>query len=298
MREETVGALLVMGSAVGFGTLAIFGKFAEAAGLGRPPLLFFRFLGGGVLVWAFLALRGDVRLLSGRPAWSAVGLGTMYAVLTIAYFTGLTHLTAGLSAVVFFTYPVYVLVLSAAFLDERVTLRLVVSLVLALAGLGLILGADTRGATPLGVVLLLAAAIGYAVYIVGGRVLSTSAKASVLTAHVLTVATALLGLRWYAEGATLPTSPAQWGVVVGIGVLGTGVPLVLLYEGLGFLQANRASVLGTAEPVTTVTLGVLLLGESLTVETALGGLLVVVGVLLSQIEDPVGLLRRLAGTQR
>jgi drug/metabolite transporter (DMT)-like permease len=110
---------------------------------------------------------------------------------------------------------------------------------------------------------------------------------------VLAVATALLGLRWVLRGATLPTGPTQWGVVVGIGVLGTGVPLVLLYEGLGALQANRASVLGTAEPVTTVALGVLLLGEPLTPETAVGGALVLAGVLLSQVEAPWTTISRL-----
>lgn len=293
MREETVGALLVAGSAVGFGTLAIFGKLAEAAGLGRPPLLFFRFLVGGALVWAFLVARDDVRVLSGRSAGATVGLGAMYAALTIAYFAGLVHLTAGLAAVVFFTYPVYVLALSTLLLDERLTPRLVVSLALALAGLGLVLGADATGATPIGVLLVVAAAVGYAGYIVGGRALSTTASASVLTAHVLAVATALLGLRWVLRGATLPTGPTQWGVVVGIGVLGTGVPLVLLYEGLGALQANRASVLGTAEPVTTVALGVLLLGEPLTPETAVGGALVLAGVLLSQVEAPWTTISRL-----
>jgi drug/metabolite transporter (DMT)-like permease len=294
MREATVGALLVVASAVGFGTLAIFGKLAESVGLGRPSLLFFRFLVGGGLVWVFLVARGDARLLSGRVAWSAAGLGTMYAVLTVAYFAGLAHLTAGLAAVVFFTYPVCVLALSAAVLDEPITVRLVVSLVLALSGVGLVLGGDVAGATPLGVFLLVAAAIGYAVYIVGGRALTASASASVLTAHVLAVVTVLLGLRWASLGATLPAGPTQWGVVVGIGVLGTGIPLVLLYEGLRFLEANRASILGTAEPVTTVALGVLLLGEPLTPATAAGGGLVLAGVLLSLTRPPWDWMRRLA----
>jgi drug/metabolite transporter (DMT)-like permease len=116
----------------------------------------------------------------------------------------------------------------------------------------------------------------------------------VLTAHVLAVVTVLLGLRWASLGATLPAGPTQWGVVVGIGVVGTGVPLVLLYEGLQFLEANRASILGTAEPVTTVALGVLLLGEPLTAVTAAGGGLVLAGVLLSQAQSPWDWMRRLA----
>lgn len=106
MRDDTVGVLLVAGSAMGFGTLAIFGKLAEAAGLGLPSLLFFRFLVGGGLVWTVLAFRGRARLLAGRAAGPAVGLGTIMAALTVAYFTGLAYLTAGLAAVVFFTYPV------------------------------------------------------------------------------------------------------------------------------------------------------------------------------------------------
>lgn len=139
--------------------------------------------------------------------------------------------------------------------------------------------------------LVVGAAVGYAVYIVSGRALATSVRASVLTAHVLVVAAALLGLRWAAAGATLPDGPVQWGIVIGIGVVGTGVPLVLLYEGLRFLQANRASVVGTVEPVTTVALGVVLLGEPLTTGTIVGGGLVLAGVLLSQGDGALATVR-------
>jgi drug/metabolite transporter (DMT)-like permease len=53
---------------------------------------------------------------------------------------------------------------------------------------------------------------------------------------------------------------------------------VLFTEGLARIQASRASVLGTSEPLSTVLLGVVFLGEALTLPVALGALLILVGV--------------------
>jgi drug/metabolite transporter (DMT)-like permease len=54
---------------------------------------------------------------------------------------------------------------------------------------------------------------------------------------------------------------------------------VLFTEGLARIQASRASVLGTSEPLSTVLLGVVFLGEALTLPVGLGALLILVGVL-------------------
>lgn len=283
MRETTVGGVLVLGAALGFGTLAIFGKLAEAADLTRPTLLFFRFLVGAGIVWGVLLLRGEANRLRGKPLRATVLLGVIYAGLTLAYFWGLSFLTASLTGIVFYTYPIYVFALSAAFLDERLTLPVVGSLALALAGVVLVIGVESATVDFRGVALIMTAALGYAAYNVAGRVLTADTSPSVLTAHVLLAAVATLAVRWIAAGASLPRTPTHWWIVLGIGLVGTGMPLVFLYEGLGRLEATRVSVISTTEPVATVALGVTILNETLTPSTVVGGVLVLAGVTLVQV---------------
>jgi drug/metabolite transporter (DMT)-like permease len=283
MRESTLGGLLVLVAAAGFGTLAIFGKLAESEGLSRPTLLLFRFLIGAAVVWGGLLIRDDSVSIEGRPLGAAAVLGVVYAGLTLAYFWGLSFMTASLAGIVFYTYPIYVFVLSAAFLDESLTAPVLGALGLALAGVVLVVGVESGTVELLGIVLVASAAVGYAVYNVAGRVLTAETRPRVLTAYVLLAATAVLALRWLQAGRGLPRTFTHWWIVLGIGVLGTGIPLLFLYEGLGRLEATRVSIISTAEPVVTVLLGVTILDETLAASTVVGGVLVLLGVMLVQV---------------
>ncbi|WP_158589376.1 EamA family transporter [Halococcus sp. IIIV-5B] len=81
------------------------------------------------------------------------------------------------------------------------------------------------------------------------------------------------------------------GVGVGVGLLGTAVPIVLFVRGLDRIEASHASVIGTAEPLVTVVLGVVLLGETATPVLVVGGGLVLCGVLLIQrTSRPTGMV--------
>lgn len=286
MREVTVGGVMVLVAATGFGTLAIFGKLAETAGLTRPTLLFFRFLIAALVVWGVLLVRREAVLLSGRPLRATVVLGFIYALLTLAFFWGLSFMSASLTAIVFYTYPIWVFALSVVSLEERITPRVALALTLALAGVILVIGVDTSSVSLVGILLVTVAAIGYATYNVAGRALTADSSPRVLTAHVLIVTMAGIGLRWVQAGAHLPQTTTHFWIIIGIGIIGTGIPLLLLFEGLQRIEAIHASILGTAEPVTTVVFGAIILGEVLAMRTVIGGLFIIAGVTVVQTTQP------------
>jgi drug/metabolite transporter (DMT)-like permease len=283
VNRQTVGTLLVLVASAGFGTLAIFGKLAAQAGLNITSLLTFRFLIGTTLLWVVLALVGRARLLRGRQLGVALGLGTLYAVFTAFFFRGLDFVPAGVAGITFYTYPIYVYVISALALDEPLSARKLVALAASLAGVALIVGGDVAGIDRVVVALVLVAALGYAGYITGSRAALASTDADVLAGTAL-VATALSYLAFgLASGRlTVPAGTEQWLVVLGIAVFGTTVPLFLYVLGLDRVEASVASVLGTSEPAVTVLLGVVLLGEVVAPVVVLGGALVLGGVVLVQ----------------
>jgi drug/metabolite transporter (DMT)-like permease len=285
VNRQTVGALMVLSASAGFGTLAIFGKFAARVGLNVTSLLTFRFIIGTGLLWAVLWLWGHSRLLGGRQLRVALALGVLYAIFTAFFFRGLEFVPAGVAGITFYTYPVYVYVISAVARDEHLSRRRLVALAASLVGVGLIVGADVSEVDLVGVALVLVAALGYAGYITGSRAALASTDADAFAGTAL-VGTALSYLAFGLVSGRLvvPRGTDQWLVVLGIAVLGTTVPLFLYVLGLDRVEASVASVLGTSEPAVTVVLGVFLLGEVLTPVVAAGGALVLAGVVLVQSE--------------
>jgi drug/metabolite transporter (DMT)-like permease len=284
MRERTLGGLLVFGSAVGFGTIGIFGELAVLVGLPLRTMLPARFAIATVVV-AAIALRWDWDLPRTRRQWAAVlALGVVYTAMTVLYFSSLRYLTAGLATVVLYTYPVFVVAVATATLDESLTVRKLLALTLALVGVAVVVGADTAAAAPAGVALAVGAAVCYACYTAGSRGVVAGVGPQGLTLGVLVGTTlSMAGYGTLAGGLALPTGADEWGIVLGLAFLSTVVPHLLFYEGVSRLEAGRVGVVSTAEPVVTVVLGVVLLGEPLTVAVVAGGALVLTGVVLAQL---------------
>lgn len=165
MRESTTGALLVFGAAVGFGTLGIF--VAVAIDLPLSRLLPARFAVATLVVAGLVLVRGWAFPRSRREWTTTLVLGVVYTAMTVFFFRSLDFLTAGIATIVLYTYPTFVVALSATFLGEAVTARKLVALGLATGGVALVVGVGSIRVHPVGVGLALGAAAGYAVYTTG-----------------------------------------------------------------------------------------------------------------------------------
>lgn len=282
MNDARLGVLFVLCSGAGFGTLGVLGVVAGQEGLSIPTVLFFRFGLATVLVWGILAIRGELHMLSGRNLVIGVGLGAFgYAAMSGLYFVGLEFMTAGMVGIVLYTYPIFVLVLAAAFLEESVDRRSVAALLVTLGGIALITGADPEAADPRGVGIVLLAAIVYASYITVSRTTLEDVSAPTLTAHVLPAAAlTFLAIGIAANSLSVPTTTVGWATVVGIAVVATAGPIFAFFAGLSRIGAGPAAILSAVEPVVTVALGAAFLDEPVSIVVVIGGGLVLVGVVL------------------
>jgi drug/metabolite transporter (DMT)-like permease len=282
VEESTEGTLMVFAAAAGFGTIGIFGEVAASIDLALSTMLPVRFALATVVV-AAVALARDWSLPGGRTLASTLGLGVVYTLMTLFFFVSLRHLTAGLATIVLYTYPALVVLLSAAVLGESVTARKLAALALSTAGVALVVWTDTAGADPVGVALALAAALCYAVYTAGSRsVVPRATPEGVMLGVLIGTTLSMAGYGALDGGLALPSGSAEWGVVLGLVVLSTVLPHLLFYEGVSRIEAGRVGVVSTVEPVVTVVLGALLLGERVTLVTVAGGALVLAGVVLVQ----------------
>jgi drug/metabolite transporter (DMT)-like permease len=170
-------------------------------------------------------------------------------------------------------------VASPVVLGEPVSRRVVGALGLALAGSVLLLGPGTDGVEPVGVVYAVLAAVLLAALVLNAKVLSPVygglrlSLAQVTVATVVLVPVAVLG-----DGEWPATGDLGW--VLLLGVVYTGLALVIYLGALGRIPAVHTSVLSYLEPLSAAVLGWAVLDESLGLGTVVGGLLVIAGGLV------------------
>lgn len=276
------GIALIAVSASAFGAMAIFARTASAAGVDLFAMLLFRFAVAFVLLLAWCRLR-RVPWPSRRQALGILLMGGIgYVGQSLCYFGALQYAQASLVALLLYLYPVFVTVLAAIFLKERLDAVKIGALVLCSAGSALTVGGGHG--QPLGMALAVASALIYSGYIViGARVTrGVDARATAtLVCGAATLSFGLMALMRTAQGMALhwPAGRAGWAALVAIAVLSTVVAILTFFAGLQRLGAGRASMLSTLEPVVTVLLAALVLGESLSPAQLGGGALILAGVL-------------------
>jgi drug/metabolite transporter (DMT)-like permease len=275
--------VLVLVSAVAFGTLAVLAPLAYAAGATPVTLLFLRFSTAGLLMLAYAAVRRDElprgRLLAGLMLMG----GAWYVLQALAYFTALELTSPGMVVLLLYLYPALTTLIAALFLKERVTWGKLLALALALVGCFFTIGPAVYGEL-LGVLLALAAAFLYASYIVvGGRVME-QVEVLPATAVITTSAGSVFGGLVVLRGYSPPTTVVGWAAVAASAVLSI-VALGTFFAGLERVGPSIAAILSTVEPLVTILLARLLLGVAVEVSQLVGGGLIIGAVVaLARLE--------------
>jgi drug/metabolite transporter (DMT)-like permease len=279
------GTLLVILSAAGFATLAIFLKFAYAAGTNLMTILAFRFIVAALFLGLVLRWRGISLLLDAGMTLRLLAMGALgYGSMAFLFAASLYYLPASLSAMLLYTYPAIVSLLSFALGDERFTETKGTALTLCLAGLVLVLGTSFTGIHPVGVLLSLGAAVSYSCYIVVGSRLLKNVNCLLATFYVCSAAAlvfTVIGL--LTDGLQLVLPLSTWLILLGIAVFPTIIGVLCFFAGLSRVGATNASMISTLEPIITIFLSVALLGERITPLQMGGGLLILGGIIILQL---------------
>lgn len=290
-RDKLAGVLLIALSASAFGAMAIFARFAYAAGADVYGLLAVRFLLAAIAMGFVMRARG-ISLPPWRRVLALAAMGGIgYVSQSYCFFTALNYAQASLVALLLYLYPLFVTILAAVFLKEHLTTSTVIALVLCSVGAGLTLGGGEGSS--LGIALGVAAAVIYSIYIVVGARVTAGVNAIATTTVICTAAALVyvtLGLLRAGAGVPpqFPVSAGGWLALVAIALVSTVLAILTFFAGLQRLGASKASMLSTLEPVVTVVLAALLLGEHIGPTQAVGGGLILAGVLW--------LTRRASGT--
>jgi drug/metabolite transporter (DMT)-like permease len=276
--DRLSGIVLVVLSAAAFGTLGILGRYAYADGLDTTTILFFRFTLSAVVLAVYQAIRRQ-SFPRGLTLIQLVGMGALgYVGQAYCYLTALKYASPGLVALLLYLYPVFVVILSALWLNARITGIKILALGLGLIGLTLTVGPE-GGQLP-GILLGISAAGIYSLYIIVGARVMVQVSAVQSSTVIFASAGAMSALLMAVNGPQLPASTLGWSVIGLIVLVATVLPVVAFLIGLERIGPTNAAMLSTSEPAVTVLLAALLLGETLNPISLLGGGLILAAVLL------------------
>ncbi|GFO63421.1 DMT family transporter [Geomonas paludis] len=285
MNNKHRGAWFIVASAAGFATLGILIKSAFAGGANISTVLAGRFLLAGLFLFGILRARGINCSLDRRTALQLILMGAVgYGGMSGLYANAIHYLPASLTGMLLYTYPALVTILALIVGDERFNAPKGIALVVCSVGLVLVLGASFEGAQLAGVLSVLGAAVIYSCYIIIGNRILKNIDPMVTSLWVCTAA----GLAFFCYGAAkgeliLDVSLRGWLSIVGIAVFPTLFGVMGFFAGLRLIGATNASIISMLEPLITVLLSVILLGERITPLQGFGGAVLLFGGLILQL---------------
>jgi drug/metabolite transporter (DMT)-like permease len=277
-------------SAACFGTLAILASLAYELGAEPLQLLAWRFGIAAVLLGGYLALTRPSALRVpasdlGRYAILSVG---GYGAASLCFFFALNYAEASVVAVLLYTYPMIVAVVDAVLTPGPMDPGRAFAVLLAFVGCVLVVDpfSASGGTHPLGVLLGLGAAVGYASFTLLSHRWMPGRSRSVLMTYTFAATAVLVTGVALVSGATLAPIGWDWQLWALLGaivLLPTFAAVILYLRAVSRIGAAQASLLSTLEPIFTIAMAALLLGDRLTPLQLAGAGLVLGAVVLSEL---------------
>lgn len=275
-------AASILAAAALWGIIGVWNRRLMAGGLSPYSIVVVRNCGGLVLLLAVMALRDrSVFRVERQHLKYFFGTGVVSVVLfTVCYFSCQEICSLAVASILLYTAPAIVVVLSALLWREPVTKKKLLALGLTLVGCALVCGVFSGALTVTGggIALGLGAGFFYALYSIFGRYALAHYGPMTVTVWTFVFAgVASLVLVRPAELAAL-AQPSMALTAVGLVVCSTVLPYILYTRGLARVEAGKASILASLEPVVASVAGVVLFGEPMSPITAAGIVCVLAGV--------------------
>jgi len=286
-NKDAAGSLLILLAGILWGSMGLFVRRLSALGFGSIQITAGRLCFAALLFWLLLLLRRpkEERAIHLRDLPLFLGLGLASILFfTVCYFAAIAIMPLSTAAILLYTSPIWVTLLSALLFHERLTAVKLIALGMAFGGCVLVSGFG-GGLTLRGLLLGLGAGLGYGLYSILGSIALRRYSPYTVTAWTFLVA----GI-----GALCICRPAEMLSLIGESASPAGTVLFFLLTafvtavipflsytlGLRSVEAGKAAILATVEPMVASLLGVLVFREALSLSAVLGILLILGAVVL------------------
>ena len=276
------GRIFLVLSAVVYGIIPTLSAFAYRGGMNGITLTFMRSVLSLPVLYAVIRADGRSMRLNRCRARQIIILGVFGGAMPILLlYMSYQYIATGLATALHFVYPVMIIFITSVLYRRRPERIIVASVMVVSAGIYMYAGPGA-GANGIGITLALLSGLFYSFYVVYIVRSGLDKLDFVVVTFYVSLITGILVLLFGAAGGRLffRITPLSWclGFIISLACSLCAMPLFQL--GVRYAGAEDAGIYSTLEPVTSMALGAVVLGETMGAPQMMGGALIVFGVLI------------------
>ena len=291
-NKTLTGSILIILAGCFWGSMGIFVRRLGTYGFSSIQIVSIRVTLAALLFALVLLIKdraGFKVLFRDLPLFLGLGFGSIL-FFTVCYFTAITMMPLSTAAILLYTSPVWIMLMSVLFFHEKLDRRKLMALVLAFTGCVMVSGISGGGLTPIGLLVGLGSGIGYGLYSILGTIALRRYSPYTVTTYTFIFA---------AVGSWIICRPVELfdkfmntahigflTVFCCLTALVTAVIPFLAYTcGLQNVEASKAGIIATIEPMVATLIGILVFSEPLTLISGLGILLILTAVVILNLKQ-------------
>ena len=290
-KKTNFGPGLIILAGIFWGLMGLFVRSFSALGFTSSQVAFLR-LGVGTLIFALIIFMKDKSLfkigLSDLPVFLGLGVCSL-SFFTVCYFKAIELMPLSTAAILLYTAPIWVMLMSALFFKEKLSLKKLLALLMAFGGCVLVSGISRGQMSAVALLCGLGAGFGYALYSIFGTVALRRFEPLTVTFYGFLFGSlgCLIACGPESLAAAVcvaPTLKLIW-LVPAAALFSAVLPYLAYTQGLKTVEAGKASIIATIEPVVATIVGIVLYKETLNISAALGIALVLGAIVMLNSKD-------------
>ena len=291
-KSSKLGIILIILAGCFWGSMGIFVRKLGTYGFSAIQIVSIR-ISLAALIFSLVLLIKDRKgfKISPKdiPLFLGLGFGSIL-FFTICYFTAITMMPLSTAAILLYTSPVWIMLMSIFFFHEKLDKRKLIALALAFGGCVLVSGISGEGLTVTGLLIGLGSGIGYGLYSILGKIALRKYSSYTVTTYTFIFS---------AAGSWIISQPADmigkfsaapdFGFLIVLcfltALITAVIPFLSYTIGLESVEASKAGIIATIEPMVATLIGVLVFSEKLTLMSGAGILLILAAVVILNLKD-------------
>lgn len=285
------GYIYAIIAAATYGMNPFFALPLYADGMDAISVLFWRYLFAVPMLWIMAKARGRSLKVERGELLPFIAMGIVFMLSSITLFGSYHYMDSGIASTLLFVYPVMVALIMRFIFKEKLSWQTLVCIVITLMGIGCLM--KSTSGVPLsliGVLLVLASALSYSIYIVAinKSFLKDVPTVKVTMYALLSGLVVLAAILCFKGEIHCPTKWYLWLDIFAFALLPTVLSLLCTTAAILRIGSTKTALLGAMEPVTALFFGVTLFNEVLAGREIIGIILIIVAVTLIVAGDKVG----------
>lgn len=285
--NKKLGIILTIISAIIFGIMPILASYTYRGNCNAVTLTFLRSFFAIFLLYAYCIYKKiDLKVAQNEIIPLILGGLFVNVITTTTLFMSYSYISVGMATTLHFVYPIIVTFACFILYKDEINIKKIVALVLSFVAIILFFKGDAN-ISFLGIFLALLSGCSYSFFLIyisksilkDMNLFKINYYFSVIGAIILYIGGSFMGKIFF--GLT----PIAWGFSILISFLTAVVATICIQNGVLIIGPSAASILSTFEPITGIVLGVMFLGETLTIRIVIGCILIIMSVILITLSE-------------